>query len=153
MAEFDYVSVNNYGDVWNSDGDGIHAHSTAVAVAKVDQEANQTNTTEQSGTTTASPSTVSLNQEPDQANSNDQDGVAISVASADDVKVNSEGFVDPPGDGIHAELTRLRWQPSTNRRRSRTLTTNHQPKWVTDAGPRTTACSIRKTKPIRMVLQ
>ena len=46
VAESDYVSVNNYGDVWNSGGDGIHADSTAVAVAKVEQEANQTNTSD-----------------------------------------------------------------------------------------------------------
>ena len=78
-------------------------NSTAVAVATVAQEANQTNSASQSGTTTAAPSSVSLSQSLNQANFNDQEGIAIALASADDVKVTSQGFVDPPGDGIHAE--------------------------------------------------
>ena len=102
-AESDYVSVNNYGDVLNANSDGIDAESTAVAVATVTQEANQTNSASQNGTTTAAPSTVSLSQSLNQANFNEQEGIAIAVASADDVKVTSQGFVDPPGDGIHAE--------------------------------------------------
>ena len=101
----DYVSVNNYGDVLNANGDGIDAELTAVAVATVAQEATQSNSASQSGTTTAAPSSVSLSQNLNQANFNDQEGIAIALASADDVKVTSQGFVDPPGDGIHAELS------------------------------------------------
>ena len=113
IASSDYVEVNNYGDVLNTGGDGIHAESSAVAIAKVDQEANQTNTNSQTATMADAPSSVVLTQQvtpPEgptqpglvQSNESDQEAVAVALASSDDVKVYSEGFVDP-ADGIDAK--------------------------------------------------
>ena len=76
-----------------------------MAIAKVEQEANQTNTNSQNATTTASPSIVSEAQiDVNQSNVSEQDGFAVSLASSDKVEVTSWGDISAGEDGIDAEV-------------------------------------------------
>ena len=103
-AYSDYVSVDKNGNLSSGAG-GIDAESKAVAVAAIDQSADQTNSA--SHDLAVRSGNIVGTQEVDQANSSDQSGEAIAVAESDYVSVNNYGDVwNSGGDGIHAELHR-----------------------------------------------
>jgi hypothetical protein len=96
------VDVVSDGNI-NAQVDGIDAVSSAVAVATVDQEVNQQNTTRQDASA-GTKSTIDQTQASDQTNANEQDGTAIAVGVAGDVTVTSDGNIEPV-NGIVAEST------------------------------------------------
>ena len=86
-------------------GDAVDAESKAVAVAKVDQEANQSNINSQS-LCSASLGSSTRSHDVDQENESEQEGFALAVSEADDVTVVQEGGTLFAGeDGIDADST------------------------------------------------
>ena len=131
-ATSDSVTVEN--GFINVSGDGVTATSSAVAVATLDQTANQSNTdtktvnraagpTPGEGETTIQPFTQVAQEElVVQANVSEQDGLAEAEATSDSVFVKSDGELSAGGDGITAtssavavaDLTQSLTQNNTN---------------------------------------
>ena len=115
-AESDEVQVWNYGST-SAGGDGISANSTAVAVAKIEQQADQENSTSQNAEIDSGgdPAETSLDQDQEgvsQANFNTQSGQTYygtesesyyATAYSNEVQVWSYGNISAGGDGIDAE--------------------------------------------------
>ena len=111
-ATSDSVTVEN--GLINVGGDGVTATSSAVAVATLDQTANQSNTdsktvnraagaTPGEGETTIQPFThVAQDELVVQANVSEQDGLAEVEATSDSVFVKSDGSLSAGGNGITA---------------------------------------------------
>ncbi len=101
-ASSDYVSLKKNGDLWAGDG-GISAESKAVAVAKIDQSADQDNSASQAASLKLG--SISQSQKIGQRNSSEQSGLAVATAESDYVSVDNYGDVlNSAGDGIHAEI-------------------------------------------------
>ncbi|NJO33938.1 MAG: hypothetical protein HC869_13155 [Rhodospirillales bacterium] len=81
--------------------DGINAESTAVAIAEVDQEANQSNSNSQTVAGVAADD-VDQEQDVDQSNYSDQEGVAEAYAASGEVFVKT---ADDPSLGDAADAT------------------------------------------------
>ena len=96
-ASSDSVVVNSLYGV-SAGGNGITATSAAVAVAALNQSAEQANANEEAATA------INFKQGFDitQSNVNDQDGAAIATASSDDVTVDQIGLLSAGGNGITA---------------------------------------------------
>ena len=109
-GESNSVSVETYG-LHEAGGDGINAESKAVAIAEIEQKANQDNTINQ--TATLESGQIVLTQDgSDQSNSNSdqeeepegQTGLSIASAESDSVDVDNGGDISAGGDGINAEF-------------------------------------------------
>ncbi len=114
LADATSGSVTVESGLINVSGDGVSATSSAVAVATLDQTANQSNTdtktvqravgpTPGDGEIVVPPFTgVAQEEFVVQANISEQDGEAVATATSDSVFVKSDGSLSAGGNGINA---------------------------------------------------